>query len=97
MVALEPSEPLLLYITATAEFDSLVLVAERLDPQPQVPKAALARGSGSKDSEPMGEVVGSQLPEPSLAHETQIGSQSLEPIPGPLGHTATRSHLSEAV
>jgi hypothetical protein len=32
MVALEPSEPLLLYITATAEAVSMVLVIEGLDP-----------------------------------------------------------------
>jgi hypothetical protein len=33
MVASEPSEPLLLYITAIAKVVSLVLVAERLNPQ----------------------------------------------------------------
>jgi hypothetical protein len=33
MVALEPSEPLLLYIVATAEVVSMVLVAERPEPK----------------------------------------------------------------
>jgi hypothetical protein len=32
MVALEPGEPLLLYITSTANVVSMVLVAERLEP-----------------------------------------------------------------
>jgi hypothetical protein len=42
MVALEPSEPLLLYIATTAEVVSKVLVAERQEPQqPQVSKGLL--------------------------------------------------------
>jgi hypothetical protein len=53
MVAPEPSEPLLLYIMATAEVLSMVLVAERPEPQPQVLKGASASDSGSQDPEPM--------------------------------------------
>jgi hypothetical protein len=48
MVALEPGEPLLLYIVALAEVVSMVLVAERPEPQqPQMLKGAPAAGSGS--------------------------------------------------
>jgi hypothetical protein len=55
MVALELGEPLLLYIAATTEVMSMVLVTERLEPQqPQVPKGALAVISGSQDPNPIG-------------------------------------------
>jgi hypothetical protein len=48
MVAPEPGEPLLLYVTATAEAVSKVLVAERPKaPQPQETKEASANGSRS--------------------------------------------------
>jgi hypothetical protein len=48
MVALEPTEPLLLYIAATTEVLSMVLVMERPEPQQtQVPKGAPAAGSRS--------------------------------------------------
>jgi hypothetical protein len=40
MVAPEPGEPLLLYIVATADARSMVLVAERPEPH-QVPEAEL--------------------------------------------------------
>jgi hypothetical protein len=47
MVALELSEPLLLYITAMADAISMVLVAERPElPWPPVPKGEAASGSG---------------------------------------------------
>jgi hypothetical protein len=48
MVAPEPSEPLLLYITATAKVVSMVLVMEQLETQqPQVLKGAYVGGSRS--------------------------------------------------
>jgi hypothetical protein len=48
MVALEPGEPLLLYITTMAEAVSMVLVAERSEPLlPQAPKGATTFGSWS--------------------------------------------------
>jgi hypothetical protein len=48
MVALEPGEPLLLYIMATIEVVSMVLVTEWPEPrQPQTLKGAPAVGSGS--------------------------------------------------
>jgi hypothetical protein len=56
MVDLEPSEPLLLYIAATTEVVSKVLVAERQEPQqPQVSKGAPPVGFGSKDQDLVGE------------------------------------------
>jgi dsDNA-binding SOS-regulon protein len=46
MVAPEPSEPLLLYIAATTDAVSMVLVAERPEPhQHQEPKAEEVAGS----------------------------------------------------
>jgi dsDNA-binding SOS-regulon protein len=66
MVAPEPGEPLLLYIAATTEAVSMVLVAERSEPpQPQETKEASANGLGSQGPEPAGSPeVGSQ-PGPS--------------------------------
>jgi hypothetical protein len=53
MVVPEPSEPLPLYITATAEVVSMVLVTERPEPpQSHVPKGAPTSGYGSKDPDP---------------------------------------------
>jgi hypothetical protein len=53
MVALEPGEPLLLYIAAIAEVVSMVLVAEWPDPkQPQALKGAPAVRSRSPDLNP---------------------------------------------
>jgi dsDNA-binding SOS-regulon protein len=55
MVALEPAEPLLLYIAATTEAVSMVLVAElSKPPQPQETKEASANGLGSQGPEPAG-------------------------------------------
>jgi hypothetical protein len=66
MVALEPSEPLLLYIMATVEVVSMVLVAEHLEPeQPRALKGTPAAGSSSKDQE----AFGSHLLEPTLSPE----------------------------
>jgi hypothetical protein len=79
MVAPEPGEPLLLYITATAEAVSMVLVTERSEPpQPQETKETSVNSSGSQDLEPAGSpevrvTAGSQLPEASLALETNPG------------------------
>jgi hypothetical protein len=72
MLASEPSEPVLLYITATTEVVSMVLIIERPKPQqPQSPKGTPAVGSGSHDLNPAGEprdkeVTESQLPEPAV-------------------------------
>jgi hypothetical protein len=50
MVAPEPSEHLMLYIAATTEVISMVLVAERLEPkQSQALKGAPAIGSRYQD------------------------------------------------
>jgi hypothetical protein len=53
MVATEPGEPLLLYIAATAEAVSMVLVAERPDTHsPHELGSSSANGSGSQDPRP---------------------------------------------
>jgi hypothetical protein len=50
MVALEPGEPLLLYIAATSEAVSMVLVIERPDPHaPHELGSSSTDGSGSLD------------------------------------------------
>jgi hypothetical protein len=93
MVALEPGEPLLLYIVATAEAVSMVLVAERPEPcQHQEPRNASTSGSRSQGLElvkqpRVEEVVGSQLLDvsPAQAHggtNTAIGSQLSEVTSG---------------
>jgi hypothetical protein len=54
MVAPEPNEPLLPYITVTAKAVSMVLVMDRLEPQqPQVLKGASTSGSGMQDRGPL--------------------------------------------
>jgi hypothetical protein len=69
MVAPEPSEPLLLYIAATSEAVSMVLVAERPDPHDlHELESSSDDGSGSQDPGPAKEpgadaVAGSQYPE----------------------------------
>jgi hypothetical protein len=65
-----------------------------------VPKGAPAGGSGSQGRDLVEEVgykeaVGSQLPEPSLAHKRQVGSQPLEPTLGPVSHAATEFQALE--
>jgi hypothetical protein len=51
MVAPEPGEPLLLYIVATSEAVSMVLVAEQPDPHaPHELMSSSVDGSGSLDS-----------------------------------------------
>jgi hypothetical protein len=55
MVALEPGEPLPLYIMDTPQVVSMVLVTEQPEPQqPQVPKGALTASSVSQDPDPIG-------------------------------------------
>jgi dsDNA-binding SOS-regulon protein len=79
LIALEPEEPLLLYIAATAEAVNMVLVTKRPEPpQPQETKEASANSSGSQDLDPAGSpevgvTAGSQLPEASRAPEHQAG------------------------
>jgi hypothetical protein len=79
MVAPEPGEPLLLYIVATVEAVSMVLVTERPDPHtPFELGSSSASGSGSQDPGPAEELrareaAGSQLPEVYPAHG-DIGS-----------------------
>jgi hypothetical protein len=52
-VALEPGEPLLLYIVATADAMSMVLVTERLEPhRQQEPEAEEASGSQPQEAHP---------------------------------------------
>jgi hypothetical protein len=54
MVAPEPGEHLLLYIVATAEVMSMVLVTEQTEPQqPQALKGASTTESGSQDPDPV--------------------------------------------
>jgi hypothetical protein len=89
MVASEPSEPLLLYITTTTKVMSMALIGERREPQQlQAPKGASAGGSGSQDLDPTvgpGDKVadGSQLSEHTPGLETQDGSVHLKLNPGP--------------
>jgi hypothetical protein len=70
MVVLEPGESLLLYIAATSEAVSMVLVTERPDPHtPRELGISSAGGSGSLDPRPMEELgaagrLGSQDPLP---------------------------------
>jgi hypothetical protein len=87
MVALEPGEPLLLYITATTEAVSMVLVDECPDPiPPHELRSSSARGLGCqvlRSTEDAGarESARSQLPDDSPAHG-DTGSQCPEAISG---------------
>jgi hypothetical protein len=80
MVASETGEPLLLYIVATSEVVSMVLVVEQPESrQPQLPKGTSIGGFGFQDPDPtegLGnkEAVGSKLSESSSAPEPQVGS-----------------------
>jgi hypothetical protein len=97
MVALEPGKPLLLYVVATTEVMSMVLVTERPEPrQHQALKGAPVADSGSQDPNPTGgpvdkEASGSQIPEPTLSPEPQIGSQLPEAASGPEDQGASES------
>jgi hypothetical protein len=55
MVAPEPSEPLLLYIVATSDAVSMVLVAERSDSHSTHELGSSSAGSGSQDPGPVEE------------------------------------------
>jgi ribonuclease HI len=88
VVAAEPGEPLLLYIAATAEAMSMVLVAERPDSQAAHEHwSSSASGSGSRDPGPTGrpeagQTAGSQLPEVIPVHgdtESQPPETALDP------------------
>jgi hypothetical protein len=89
MVAPEPGEPLLLYISAMVDAISMVLVAERLEPpQTLTSQGAAANGLGSQDSEHTevpreGDAVESHEPEATPAPEPQVGSQPPEDTMGP--------------
>jgi hypothetical protein len=75
MAAPEPGEPLLLYIVATSEAMSMVLVAKRPDPHDlHELRSSSADGSGSMDPGP--------VEEPGAV--TAAGSQSPEATTGPL-------------
>jgi hypothetical protein len=80
MVALEPGEPLLLYIVAIADVVSMVLVAEQSKPkQPRALKGTPVVGSGSQDPDPAEgprdqEAFGSQLLVAAQSPKPQIGS-----------------------
>jgi hypothetical protein len=90
VVAPEPGEPLLLYIAATAEVVSMVLVTERPDLQAAHEHgSSSASGSGSRDPGPagrpeVGQTAGSQLLEVILAHG-DAGSQPPETASDPRG------------
>jgi hypothetical protein len=108
MVALEPREPLLLYIVAAAEAVNMVLVTEWPGPpQPQETKEVSANGLGSHDLEPpgspeVGVAAGSQLLVASRAPECQAGldnatrSRPLEASSGPDDLEATAPWPLEA-
>jgi hypothetical protein len=100
MVAPESGEPLLLYIAATVEAMSMVLVAERPDPlATHEHGSSSASRSGSRDPGPAekpeaGQTVGSQLPEVIPAHG-DTGSQPSETTSGPRDKAVTGARTSE--
>jgi hypothetical protein len=91
MVAPEPGEPLLLYIAATSDAVSMVLVAEWPSPHDlHELESSSAGGSGSQDPGPAeepGATNGSGSQDLGLVEESgadaAIGSQSLEATTGP--------------
>jgi hypothetical protein len=97
MVALEPGEPLLLYIATTSEAVSMVLVTERPDPHGLHDLvSSSADGSGSQDpgsAEEPGAVDGSGSPDPGPEDEPRAadGSQSPEVAMGPPNQGVTGS------
>jgi hypothetical protein len=101
MVASEPSELLLLYITAKAEVVSMVHVIERPEPkQPQALKGAPTAGSGSQILEPTlspEPQSGSRFPEVTSSPEDQedSGSQVSKPTTGPNSQHTARSQPPE--
>jgi hypothetical protein len=93
MVAPEPDEPRLLYIAATSEAMSMVLVAKRPNPHDlHELESSSADGSGSQDPRPAEEpgavmVAGSQSPEaaPGPPDQAITGSRAPELPPGVKG------------
>jgi hypothetical protein len=86
MVAPEPSEPLLLYIVATSEAMSMMLVAERPDPHNLHELGSSSTdGSGSQDQR--------RTEEPAAI--PAAGSQSSEAATGPPNQTVMGSQTSE--
>jgi hypothetical protein len=89
MVAPEPGEPLVLYIVATADVVSMVLVAERLEPhQHHEPEAEEATGSQPQDARPAlkpcdgaNTPTEHQLPEANLGLDSQVAI--ITQLPGP--------------
>jgi hypothetical protein len=102
MVAPEPSEPLLLYIAATAEAVSMMLVTKRPDPHnPHELESPSTDGSGSQDLGPSKEprIVGateSQLPDICPSHG-DTGSRPPEAASGPHDQIVTGSQTSEVL
>jgi hypothetical protein len=100
MVAPELGEPLLLYIAATAEAVSMVLVAERPEPlAAHEHESSPASGSGSRDPGPAGrpearQAVGSQLPEVIPAHG-DTRPQPPETTSDPRGKVVTGARTPE--
>jgi hypothetical protein len=100
MVAPKPGEQLLLYITATAEAVSMVLITERMDPHsPHELGSSSTDGSGSHDLGPLEEprtegAVESQLPEICPAYDN-TGFQPLDDASGPHDHTIVRFRTLE--
>jgi hypothetical protein len=100
VVAPEPGEPLLLYIVATAEAVSMVLVVERPDPlAAHEHGSSSASGSGSRDPGPAvgpeaGQTAGPQLPEVIPAH-SDTGSQPPETTSDPHGKAVTGARTTE--
>jgi hypothetical protein len=101
MVALEPSEPLLLYVTAIAEVVSMVLVTERSKPkQPQALKGAPTAGSRSQDPDPAEgprdhESSESQHRESTLSPKPKIGSRLPEVPMSPKDQGSSGSYIPE--
>jgi hypothetical protein len=87
MVALEPGEPLQLYIAATSEAVSMVLVAEQPDPHDlHELGSSSANGLGFQDSGP--------TEEPGATDGS--GSQDSGPAEEPEADVAARSQSLEA-
>jgi hypothetical protein len=100
VVAPEPGEPLLLYIMATAEAVSIVLVTERPDPlATHEHGSSSASGLRPRDPGParrpeVGQTVGSQLPEVIPAHGG-TRSQPPETMSDPRGKAVIGARISE--
>jgi hypothetical protein len=91
----------MLYIAATTEVVSMMLVAEQPKAkQPQALKGAPVAGSRSQDLDPVKgpwgqEAFGCQIPEPTLRPEPQMGSWLLEVSSGPEDQEAFKSQIPE--